>query len=536
MEIAIPVIGTVIQWILTTMLHIDKAFFIYGQEVRQYVVIVKVLYFLFLLVMWCFCAQVVRKVREKNQMYLRGLQFFLVYFSCTMLLLIILWPGTWAWDDLVTLRNIQHYNSFNPWQHILTGLYQDIMLQILPFPGGIILLQNVWISLIVAFSLTKIESAFHIRRLKNWILDILLKLIPFFLPPILMYQFSGYRIGLYIYLELAMLVVLVCGVKDKIEWRWKYVLLLAFLTVIVAAWRTESIFYVPCVCGAVVLIDDKVLPSTKSIVCVVAIMTGYVVISLWQTYSLGNSSYRVISLLGPGAELVRVADKEKDMSELEAIDKVLDINVIYDNPSYNGEGLFWETGVVRSEYTVRDYKKFQAAIVKLAVKYPKVVISERWNLFLTAVGARGETINNVAKSVEAFEERDGFNAVNQKTGDRWIAQDPVLKRARTRLIYMLGGDNPHGTRVIWLQRLVWNAIIPIVALLYIWGRLILKKKWYFSIICSAVVIRIPIVILTEPSSWFMYFLSFYLLGYVCLICKLWICYSKIAEREGNKIG
>ena len=47
MEIAIPVIGAVIQWILTTMLHIDKAFFIYGQEVRQYVVIVKVLYFLF---------------------------------------------------------------------------------------------------------------------------------------------------------------------------------------------------------------------------------------------------------------------------------------------------------------------------------------------------------------------------------------------------------------------------------------------------------------------------------------------------------
>lgn len=146
--------------------------------------------------MWCFGAQVARKVREKNQMYLRGGQFFLVYFSCTMLLLIILWPGTWAWDDLVTLRNIQHYNSFNPWQHILTGLYQDIMLQILPFPGGIILLQNVWISLIVAFSITKIESAFHIRRLKNWILDILLKLIPFFLPPILMYQFSGYSISI----------------------------------------------------------------------------------------------------------------------------------------------------------------------------------------------------------------------------------------------------------------------------------------------------------------------------------------------------
>lgn len=74
------------------------------------------------------------------------------------------------------------------------------------------------------------------------------------------------------------------------------------------------------------------------------------------------------------------------MSELEAIDKVLDINVIYDNPSYNGEGLFWETGVVRSEYTVRDYKKFQAAIVKLALKYPKMECNHSYGGFTVCMG------------------------------------------------------------------------------------------------------------------------------------------------------
>ena len=76
-----------------------------------------------------------------------------------------------------------------------------------------------------------------------------------------------------------------------------------------------------------------------------------------------------------------------------------------------------------------------------------------------------------------------------------------------------------------LQRLIWNTLIPLIVLIYEWFSLLIKRKWYLWGICTAVLIRVPIVILTAPSSWMMYFLSFYFLGYVYFVYKLLIYLS-----------
>ena len=46
---------------------------------------------------------------------------------------------------------------------------------------------------------------------------------------------------------------------------------------------------------------------------------------------------------------------------------------------------------------------------------------------------------------------------------------------------------------------------------------------------TSVIIRIPLVVLTQPSNWFMYFLSFYLLGYIVVVYEIWIYFSKIVH-------
>ena len=71
-----------------------------------------------------------------------------------------------------------------------------------------------------------------------------------------------------------------------------------------------------------------------------------------------------------------------------------------------------------------------------------------------------------------------------------------------------------------LQRLVWNAVIPLLVLLYGWFEMLFRKKWFLLVIGTAVLVRVPIVFLTEPIGWIMYMLSFYLLGYVFLVYRL----------------
>lgn len=333
----LPLIGAVIQWFITTLLQVDRAFFSYDHETK-YFIIVKFLYLMLLLVAWLFMVNAIKKIREGNSLYCRGLKIFITYLTLMMLLLLILWPGTWAWDDLWTLNSIQWYSTFNAWQHIISGIYQDVMLQILPFPGGIIFLQNIIASLCVAFSVAKLEQGFSIKRLKWDLLDILLKILPFLLPPVLMYQFSGYRLGLYVYLELVMLVILICAIKDTQVWNLKYVLLFSFLTVVVSTWRTESFVYIPCACILILSLKKSAVSSLKKVLCIALMIIGFLGMNRWQNNELGNSNYQIISLLRPCAELVRAADYEDDAEELALIDKVTDLEVIHNNPTANAHG------------------------------------------------------------------------------------------------------------------------------------------------------------------------------------------------------
>lgn len=513
-----------LQWFLTTVFQVDRLFFSYDCE-TVYLLVTKFLYFCFLFVVWYFVLNAYKKIKGKDAHYCRGFKVFITYFIVMMVLLLLLWPGTWAWDDLWTLNAISSYGGWNPWQNIITGAYQDVLLQVLPFPGGIILLQNIIIALCVAFSVTKLESIFEIKRLKHNGLDVFVRILPFLLPPVLMYQFSGYRMGLYVYLELVMLVMLISAGKDKKEWDWKWMLLFSFLCVIVSSWRTESFFYIPAVCILIAFNKRNVISRKKKIACIVILITGFVGVNQFQNRALGNSNYEVISLMRPCVELVRAADYLQDKEILDAIDKVVLLEAIYNNPSNDGETLYWSGEAVRNGYTRDDYNSFLKAFLALSLKYPKVVIAERWDLFIRGSGITGETITNVEWASRLFDLENGNAAAKSVLEKGWVANSPVFKNIRKKTIEILGMTLNDSALMGAFRRIIWNAIIPILILIYAWMKLLVKKKWYLLGICTAVLIRVPVVILTEPSGWIMYLLSFYFLGYVYLVYQMLIYWS-----------
>lgn len=524
-----PIVIALIQWFVTTVLQIDRLFFSYDTE-NVYMLGTKVMYLFFLLISWCFGYYALKKIKSKDEYYSRAFYIFKVYLTIILILLLILWPGIWSWDDLWTLDSIAGYESWHPWQHVFTGIYQNVLLQILPFPGGIILLQNVIIGLCVAFSVTKLEKAYNLKHLKYKIIDTTVKLLPFLLPPVLSYQFSGYRIGLYVYLELVMLVILITAIKDRKEWSISYLLLFCSLCIVVASWRTESFFYGPCACLLILAVNKKTIPYIKKGICIFLIVVGFICVNKFQSYQLGNSNYEVISLMRPCVVLVHAADQEADAKELAAIDRVTSIKTIYDNPSYDGEALYWRTDAVRNAYSDDDYSKFLEAIVKLSIKYPKVVFAERWKLFVNGSGMTGKTGTNILEAERLFEENNGNTAATATLGRGWIVNRPVFKNLRAKFIHSMGMTD----RVI-IQRVVWNSMIPLMVLFFAWFKLLRKKSWYLLGICTAVLIRVPIVVLTQPSGLIMYLLSFYFLGYVYLIFEILIEFSELRKIKEIEI-
>lgn len=527
----IPLCIASIQWFVTTVLQVDRLFFSYERE-NKYLITTKILYYMVLIVGWCFAAELYRKLRAGNTFYQRAFFIFKVYLGLLMILLLLLWPGTWSWDDLGTLIAISAYDSWQPWQHTITGIYQDVLLQILPFPGGMILLQNVIISVCVAFSVTKLETILGLGQWKNRFADALLKVLPFLLPPVLMYQFSGYRMGLYVYLELVMLIIMMGMKKEAQEWKLTYLVLFCILCSIVAVWRTESFFYIVPACMIVLCGSEKVLSRKKKGMAILILIIGFFSLSQIHNTELRNANYKIVSLLNPCAELVRNADPLADEEELFAIDRVVDCAAIFEEPSIRGAAL--GEAIIQNGYTDEEYEAFVRAIVTLSLKYPKVVLVERGRIFGKALGVTEWTKTNVEDSAVLYDGTQENPMAEEVFEKGWIANKPAFRRIRKHMIYLLGIRKMDGSNNgIW-QRLVWNAAIPLFLLICGWFEMLFRKKWFLLAIGTAVLIRVPIVFLTEPSGWIMYLLSFYLLGYLFLEYRLLYAFESGKNRNGTE--
>lgn len=509
------IIATII-WFVTTVLQIDRLYFQYDEE-PKFLLLVKFSYFVFLVCLVKFFAYAKRKISDEDPEFVRGWQIFKVYFSILLLILLLVWPGTWRWDDLWTLSKISTYQSFDPWQHIFTGYFYDIFLQILPFPAGIILIRNIINAICVAFFIVKIEKLFGIGKIKNSILDYIIKLTPFLLPPVLIYQLSGYRIGQYVYLELAFFIMLIEAIKENKKLSIPYLSLLVLFSVICSCWRTESFVYIFLTCISFFFVKRNVISQKRKIILSIILVVGFIVCNHAQQKALGNSNYEIISLSSPCAELIRRADKEKDKDLLDVLNKVVSVETILQTKE-DGTSLYWQKKLIQKGYTKKDYHNFLKAFFKLSARYPMTVINERWGMFVNAISKCG-TFESIGSSAFIFDE-NAIEIAKAVLPKNWFAYRPPFKKIRREVINALSFAKVHSKKSIMLRNFVYGVTVPIICLMVSLFAFLFQKKWYYLILTSVVFFKIVIVILTEPAPFLMYYLSFYFLGYTLLIYAL----------------
>lgn len=511
-----PLLIATIQWYLTTVFQFDRAFFIYDNETAVYIA-VKVLYFFSLILFWTFASGIYRKLKDGDIETARQLRIFICYFSILLFILLILWPGTWYHDDLWVLDSAQYYR-LDAWQHILTSVYYMLLMQFLPFPGGIILIQLFLCALCVSYMVSRLEGSPEIKVSKHELPDILVKILPFLLPPVLLYQFSGYRMGIYVFLELTWIIMLYCTLRDKKRMDWNHCLLLCGLCVLTSVWRTEAFFYIPMVCLILWTTEKSILNRSMKITSLIILILGFLLLTDIQNKAFYDNNYSVMAVLRPCVELVRSAD-ENDSDLMEDLDKVVRLDVIRNNPGINGEDLYWQYDVVRDGYSEDSYQGFLRAFAMLCMRHPGVFFRERVEVFLDTSGITGREILNVWGG-NMYEEGIQSEIQKKTISHDWIANRPVFKDTRRRVMFLLGMIKFDGSSLTPLRLIVINALIPLAVLLFAAGRCIITKQKQNLLLLTAVLIKIVVIFFTEPSTRFMYHLSIYLMGYTYLVWKL----------------
>lgn len=509
-----------------------------GDDVKilRWVKIYRLLQLIFFYVILELLHAVWKRRAERNVR--RAAQLSVVYFAVTFLLLLLMWPGTYYWDDVAMLLN-EHRNILLAWQHYFSSLWHIICLETLPFVSGVQIIQCFVAAIAMGYSAVKVTAMFFgekpekTRRIVETVL-----LIVGFLPPVVLQLLGGFRMATYIYAELLLAVWLCALWKLNTPQRFIDWLRISLLVALVAAWRSEAIYYIVCfpILLLVIYIHKKKWPSPFACGAVILAAVLTVAIGKENTKLIETHSYSAMAAIQPLQAIVLNADTSEDEELLKTIDKVVVIDVYREHPDMTPEALYWEKGLIRGygSYTDDEYSAFIKAYAQLLIRHPVEAFKPMWELFLQSCGImitdEGKTLQRITTPVTAsvntgcWEQLDvaGKEKLNEVVFDKTM-----------RILLCMDSENV----VQPLYFVFWNLLIPLalllVCLLFYAG----KKDLYMVFLMLTLLGRVPLIMATNTAPYIMYYLPVYMGGYFWgTICLAQILMSLNGKRsvQGQK--
>lgn len=440
-----------------------------------------------------------------------------VFFAVAFMLLLAAWPGNYTWDDIWIFQEAQHYN-LSPWQHFFSGLFHVLCMQTLPISCGVILIQIYLAALIIGYSVSQLSEDFS--RTKRPFLCILLLLVTLF-PPILTWLFSGFRIALYSFLETLLLTKLILIYQRRERMSLIDCLKIVLLTILVASWRSEGIYYVAVIALFFFLFRKDILSRRKAAVCFVLIAVSVIGIGKANSAMIGSSNYSITATMYPAVELIRSADPSEDCSELDSISRVIDVDAVMEQSDASAESLYWSNALVKNGYSEEDYSAYTSGFVRLCLRHPLTVANALWRNFLDSSGVivtNGYTAQR--RSIVS-----GSALYEGSAGDGWASlnvplKSPINMSLRNQVMLWLGCIRNDGT-VTPAYYFFWNLWIPIFLAAAGLAVSIVRKDSVMILVMVTVFCRIPLVAAASSSAYIMYYLPAYLqmyfFGIVCLV-------------------
>ncbi len=497
-----------ILWVVLNFSGIQKGFFTLSNfwatccfKISHYIF----LYFIFYLVFTIF------KYKNTNT-YKIGRTYFLIYLLIVGLLLILVWPGIWSWDDINLLLQANNYWG-NAWQHIFSSIIYILFLETIPFASGVLIMQIIIAGVITGYCVSKVSTILSSNYKMQKFISVFL-FLPTILLPLLLFILSGFRMALYSYFELLLITEMFVMYKEQKQLTFLNKFWIIILLIFVASWRTEAVYYPICF-GIFLFLNNKIVESKKEIIILTIFsLTCVFAIGVVNNKLIGTKDYSITATVLPIKELVKHSDFS-DSDNLEKIDKILDVNFILEHPDWDASRLFW-FGALRNNYSDQDYKDYMSAYAKMVLKYPVITFNAMWEVFYGSSGL-GVDKNGYTKQLTPTQNALALFDTSTRQGENWEKLKSPLKypfnsSLRNTTIKILSNFDKNN-KVTSFYYIFWNLFIPIILLLACLVLNLIQKKWSMSFIILTLFARLPMLFIASSVSYFMYYLSFYLCAY-----------------------
>lgn len=493
----------------------DRLFFRYDWK-SPYFFVYKALFVLLAFAVVHGAVTLVRKVRQKDAFALRWLQWMLPYLVLTLVVLVIVWPGCWGGDDLDVLYLARTLEP-SSWQHFLTSAAFILCLMFIPVPGGVVLIQTLLIAGIVGCFLAAAETLARERMPKpparGWFAILYL---PFLLPPVILHDMQPFRSTWSTWTELFTVFLLVWWYLRGQAITKKQLAVFTLLGVLTAGWRSESIYYLAALPVLLAfLAGKKLVRPAAAVVSAVGIMAGTLACNAYTNYLMGDAwLYQRVALCYQAAALVQDADPVEDAEALAMIDPIFDVQACRDLSNLHGPELRATVSRSLEGQTEGDWNVCKKGIIRLALKYPGSLLRERLGVLLNTVEQQpAESNQKLVFAVTALVYTDPPEAMRDNQKDflyNSIGAYPLNQQLREDFIMslsyrteFLGGL----LAVTWLMLPSFGLLAAAILVLLV------RRKWMLFFAAGALAARIPLVFLTAPDTYFMYYLTPYIAGY-----------------------
>lgn len=527
---------TALLWCVLT-LATDRLFFRYDWK-TPYFFVYKALFVLLAFAVVHGAVTLVRKVRQKDAFALRWLQWMLPYLVLTLVVLVIVWPGCWGNDDLDVLHLARTLEP-SSWQHFLTSTAFILCLMFIPMPGGVVLIQTLLIAGVVGCFLAAAETLARERMPKpparGWFAILY---IPFLLPPVLLHDMQPFRSTWSTWTELFTVFLLVWWYLRGRAITIKQLAVFTLLGILTAGWRSESIYYLVALPVLLAfLVGKKLVRPAAAVVSAVGIVAGALACNAYNSWLMGDSwEYQRVALCYQTAALVQDADPVEDAEALAMIDPIFDVQACRDLSALHGPELRNAISRVDPDLTEEDWEICKKGIIQLALKYPGSLLRERLGVFLNTVEQQKTESNQklvFATTVLVYTDPPEsmreilkdflYNSIGAYPLNQQLREDFIMNLSyRTEF---LGGL----LAVTWLMLPSFGLLALAILVLLV------RRKWMLFFAAGALAARIPLVFLTAPDTYFMYYLTPYMAGYMIAAAGLLygvLLYQKKKQERG----
>lgn len=440
-------------------------------------------------------------------LYIRWLRAAGLYMVLNLIVLALIWPGYWVWDEYGVLQATQGM-YVDSWQSIFTEFYFAICGMLIPSGVGIVIVQSLISALAVGYFVARVAGMLRFKKLA------FLLFVPFVFFPILLNNFYPLRLTAYSYLELLVLfrVLLMFRVPDLVRRRGVEMLAFTLALTLLAFWRAEGIFYLILLPVIFVKLGYMRRPTKRTISALVAIGCLSVVASGYMATSVTASpKYQVTASISPLSLMLQHPLKGASVTQdLAAINKVLDVEKVKSMPDAYEIPSFW-SGALRPGYEAH-LASYNRAFISLVVQNPGAFLSARMETFLSANGLEGPNAQGRRASsyVGAIGPDDA--ALVKQFEDSNALSKPINEQVRRDVVQFLLTVDGHGGRTP-ITALIWS-IIPVGVLLF--GGLVValaKRRWLIAGIIALIFLRVVAIFLTAPANYFVYFLPVFISGW-----------------------